>query len=89
MLGFAACDSGAPAPKRCRFQMCAHQLNDVSFGELKLMLDRLEGRSILPGHLDDAALICGGDVFMHLPTMPQFAYRFCEVFKVVSTARSR
>jgi hypothetical protein len=28
-------------------------------------------------------------VFMHLPTMHQFAYRFCEVFKVVSTARSR
>jgi hypothetical protein len=54
-----------------------------------LMLDRLKGRSILPGHLDDAALICGGDVFMHLPTMPQFAYRFCEVFKVVSIARSR
>lgn len=89
MLGFAACDSGAPAPKCCWFQMCAHQLNDVSFGELKLMLDRLKGGSILPGHLDDAALICGGDVFIHGTTMPQLAYRFCEVFKVVSAARSR
>lgn len=69
--------------------MCAHQLNDVGFGKLKLMLDRLEGRSILPGHLYDAALVCGRDVFMHGVTMPQPAYRFCEVFKVVSTARSR
>ena len=89
MLCFAAGNPGAPAPERCWFQMCSHQLNDVSFGKLKLMLDRLEGGSILPGHLDDAALVCGGDVFMHWVTMPQFAYRFCEVFKVVSTACTR
>ena len=55
VFGFATTDPCAPAPKRGLCHFWAHQSNHFRFAQTKLLFYRLEGRSVLPGHFDDAA----------------------------------
>ena len=46
--------SATPISKRRRLEIFAHQLDNLARFESELDSDRIEGRSIFPGHLDDA-----------------------------------
>ena len=54
MLGFATGYPFAPETKWARLNLLAHKINDCRLIEAKVELYGLEGRSILPGHLDNA-----------------------------------
>ena len=57
MLRSAAFHADAPQAERCRLQLLTHQCDDGCFVQLELRLDRLEGGTVLPCHLDDPGYI--------------------------------
>ena len=61
VFGFAAADPLAPELERRRFHLLPHHRDDLRLGESELKLDRLEGRSVFPGHFDNAIKILAGE----------------------------
>ena len=58
-----------PQPERLPLELLTHECNDRSFVERKLDLDGLEGRTVLPSHLDDpgqVGSVKGADWFRHV-----------------------
>lgn len=55
MLGLASAYACSPALEGARANVATHNFNHLIFGDLELALYCFEGRTILPGHLDDSA----------------------------------
>ena len=58
---FAAAHPLAPERERRRFHLLPHHSNHLRLGESELKLNRLEGRSVFPGHFNDAIKIFTGE----------------------------
>ena len=63
MFGFAATDPLAPELERLRFHLLPHHCDHLRLGESELKLDRLKGRSVFPGHFDNAIKILARERF--------------------------
>jgi len=61
MLGPASSCSSSPKTERIRFQLTSHQLDDFTRRKAKLGLDRVEGRPVLPRHLNDPIEVVSGE----------------------------
>jgi len=59
MFGFSPPHTLTPKAVRARLQVLSHQGTDGVFTQRKLGEDGLEGRAVLPGHLDDTGHRCG------------------------------
>ena len=63
VFGFATTDPLAPELERRRFHLLTHHCDHLRLGKAELKLDRLEGRSVFPGHFDNAINILAGKRF--------------------------
>lgn len=54
VLGSTARDTAPPTVETRPFELLAHELDDLFFGQAKLKLNGPEGRAVFPSHLDDA-----------------------------------
>ncbi len=61
MFGFAAANPLAPELERRRFQVLPHQRNHFLLGKSELKFNRLEGGTVLPGHLNNPVQIFAGE----------------------------
>lgn len=60
MFGFAASYALAPALKRARSDIAAHDLYDTVFRHLKLCLNGFKWGAVFPGHFYNAADLAFG-----------------------------
>ena len=60
MLGCATADTGTPEAERAGLELPAHEADDSRLVQPVQRFYGLEGRAILPGHLNDAGQLRGG-----------------------------
>lgn len=77
MLGFASLDPFSPHSPGRRLHFPSHQADHLRLTESKLHFDRIEGRPVFPGHLDDA---------VDISCLQGFKFIFCHVALTKSDA---